>query len=238
MEKMITKYDIKLHEKDKLHYEEREKIRIQSQKDIMKAINEIKENNKIASVKGKIGETKVLNLLKEFNPDSNIIDTSQKGGKGDFVMEIEDKKALVEVKNYNTSMKKKEITKFIKDTKVNDDIATGLMISLYTHIPNKTSKTKEIAIEYEGNKPLIYIGCLNENKYKLKHALDFLPEILKLKLTTINSKKITKLPKIIENVLLSINNQEKSLKKYNETMQKEIKNKRENLSNALEIFKI
>ena len=74
----------------------------------MKAINEIKENNKIASVKGKIGETKVLNLLKEFKPNSNILDTSQKGGKGDFVMQLKDWKILIEVKNYNTSMKKKK----------------------------------------------------------------------------------------------------------------------------------
>ena len=43
---IITKHDDKMLEKDKLHYNKR-KIRIQSQNDIMKAINEIKENNKI-----------------------------------------------------------------------------------------------------------------------------------------------------------------------------------------------
>ena len=31
------------------------------------------------------------------------------------------------------------------------------MISLYTNIPNKTSKTNDIVIEYD-TKPLIYVG--------------------------------------------------------------------------------
>ena len=234
---IITKYDDKMLEKDKLHYEEREKIRIQSQNDIMKAINEIKENNKIASVKGKIGETKVLNLLKEFKPNSNILDTSQKGGKGDFVMQLKDWKILIEVKNYNTSMKKKEVTKFIKDTKVNKDIVAGIMISLYTNIPNKTSKTNDIVIEYEDNKPLIYVGILTENKYKLKNVLDFLPEILKIKSNTINFEKITKIAKITENTLIGINNQEKLLKKYNENAEKEIEKMKKNLSDTLDILK-
>ena len=234
---IITKHDDKMLEKDKLHYEEREKIRIQSQNDIMKAINEIKENNKIASVKGKIGETKVLNLLKEFKPNSNILDTSQKGGKGDFVMQLKDWKILIEVKNYNTSMKKKEVTKFIKDTKVNKDIVAGIMISLYTNIPNKTSKTNDIVIEYEDNKPLIYVGILTENKYKLKNVLDFLPEILKIKSNTINFEKITKIAKITENTLIGINNQEKLLKKYNENAEKEIEKMKKNLSDTLDILK-
>ena len=111
------------------------------------------------------------------------------------------------------------------------------MISLYTNIPNKTSKTNDIVIEYEDNKPLIYVGILTENKYKLKNVLDFLPEIFKIKSNTINFEKIKKIAKITENTLIGINNQEKLLKKYNENAEKEIEKMKKNLSDTLDILK-
>lgn len=235
--KIRTECDNKLKEKDKLHSEEREKIRTQSKNEIVEILNNMSKKNEVASVKGQIGEMQVYNLLREFFPECPIVDTSHAGGKGDLVITIQEKwNHLIEVKNYKTNMKKKEVNKFIKDTKNNKDIHIGIMISLHTNIPNKTNKEKKIHIEYVDNKPHIFIGNLSDNRETLKNVLNMTPELLNLSANTINSDKITKITSIIEYSIKTSQKQLKDLNKYYNDMKKEIEKQDKNLTEIINIL--
>ena len=104
-----------------------------------------------------------MDVLRDFRPNDEIIDTSAKGGSGDILHIDANYTTMIEAKNYKSQMKYKEVEKFLKDLKTNKKYNAGIMASLYGHIPNKTNKKNPMLFEIIDNKPTVYIGCLASN---------------------------------------------------------------------------
>lgn len=84
---------------------------------------------------GKEGETKFLEICRKLPGNYTIQDTSKQGKKGDFVVTYSEcgviRRCLIDIKNYSSTVPKKEIDKF------NEDLAfgsydAGLLISYTT----------------------------------------------------------------------------------------------------------
>jgi hypothetical protein len=149
--------------------------------EIVKLLN--RYNN--SSSKGDIGEFQLNKLLLHSFPSAEIINTSNLTGKGDFMLERQNKDILlIETKEYTNNVKKSEIDKFIKDCTNNN--CNGLFLSQTSGIVNKSN----FQIDIHNNKILIYIHNMNYDKDKLLLGVNLIDMIYeKLNLfngTTIN----------------------------------------------------
>ena len=143
-----------------------------------------------AVVKGDIGEIAILEQCKKDFPQITWkkVGNEKGGGKCDIVGN--DSIAL-EVKNYDTSIRKKEIDKFRRDLKNNKSYKSGLFISLSKV---KMHDKPDCHIELIDGKPLMYINNVAEDITKLKASITVLYKLLEL---GIDLEQATKFDKVI-----------------------------------------
>lgn len=79
------------------------------------------------------------------------------GHAGDFIMRWSDHMILWETKNYDKPVPEEEIKKFKRDMKENAQATIGVMVSRYTPITGKTTKS-DFYTEFVEGKMLIYIS--------------------------------------------------------------------------------
>ena len=143
-----------------------------------------------ASVKGDIGEFAILEQCNKDFPHItwNKVGNEKGGGKCDIVG---NGNIAIEVKNYDTSIRKKEIDKFRKDMKNNKHYKAGAFISL-----NNVSmyNIPDFHIELIDGKPLMYINNVAEDITKLKASITVLYKLLEL---GIDLEQATKFDKVI-----------------------------------------
>ena len=143
-----------------------------------------------AVVKGDIGEIAILEQCNKDFPHItwNKVGNEKGGGKCDIVG---NGNIAIEVKNYDTSIRKKEIDKFRKDMKNNKHYKAGLFISLNKV---KMHDKPDCHIELLEGKPLMYINNVAEDITKLKASITVLYKLLEL---GIDLEQATKFDKVV-----------------------------------------
>ena len=206
---------------NKEHKEEISKMRDKYDEKIENYYSSLNDMNKLqdnSCLKGKVGEVKMNSTLNMLFPKCEIEDTHKQPNRGDFVLTNEnEKKILIDNKDYNQNIPKKEIEKFKRDMIVNNDIHAGILASNKTGVARRS----DFEIEIINNKPVIYLHNTNKNNNKIKIAADFLYSIVqsphidlkdKEVIDTIKSsanefrKKITKIKKDIDKFALNLTN--------------------------------
>lgn len=125
IEKVRDKYDLLLQEKEK---------QVNRLTDIHEKI--LIQNNKSLSHKGSEGEKQFNDYAETFVDFTGfkLINKSKQSHTGDFHLFFQDFNVLVDVKNYNGYVTKKEIEKIESDLRVNGDMKFAWLISLYSNI--------------------------------------------------------------------------------------------------------
>ena len=138
-------------------------------------LEEVTKKNENSTIKGQIGEDWVFNeLLRQF-PMAEIRDHHTKGHTGDFSIIEEDMIGMIESKNYNRNVNKKEVDKFRKDMKENDSYKYGIFLSLRRGVVNR----KDFSLEFIMGKPVIFLHEVKENRKNIKTAYNICKLILK-----------------------------------------------------------
>ena len=167
--------------------------------------------------KGKIGEQKMYNTLTMMFPKNEIIDTHGDPNRGDFLIVCDDeKKILIDNKDYSSNVPKKEIEKFHKDIEENIDVHSGILISNSSGI----AKKDDFEINIINNKPVIYLCNTNKNKEKIKCATDFLKSLMKCSNIDFSNKEIIdKIKKLSSEFKRKINKIKKDIEKFSSSLQ-------------------
>ena len=159
-----------------------------------------------AATIGKTGEIKFADICKKLPSNYQIQDTSKCGKKGDFIITYSNagivKRCLIDIKNYSTTVPKKEIDKFYEDMTFGS-YDSGLILSYNTkfvgiaehiHVEELCLPIGKTSVMYlvSSDEELI-LQCIELiiNKSIIQHSID------------INSSRIESL---IENVNCSLTN--------------------------------
>lgn len=193
---------------------------------IMKnAANASEKENKdkyTSSIKGKIGEVTLEQLLISNMPTAEIINTAKLGKCGDIVVKQEGvPDILIDTKEWTTNVTKGEIDKFIRDMEINN--CSGILMSQKSGICGKEHQKFEI----HGKNIAVYLHNVNYNFSTISPSIQIIKDIS----TILKSTKITnntcitiekyELQKIYEEYL-EIENSKKELLDYVITMSKTI----------------
>jgi len=216
---------------------EREKLRNEKESLLLQELQKMNSKTEIASVKGKLGEQKLMDVLRDFRPNDEIIDTSSKGGSGDILHIDNNYTTMIEAKNYRTQMKNKEVDKFLKDLKTNKKYNAGIMASLYGHIPNKTNKKRSMLFEIIDNKPTVYIGCLASNVNNIDFALWMNKNILNLNLTLSDAETINNIIKFNQKTIESLTILNNGFNKYEKSFKSNMEKIKKNSIEILNLLK-
>ena len=92
------------------------------------------------------------------------------GHESDFIMGLEDKALLWEVKDYAQTVSQPEIDKFLRDMKENPHVKIGVMVSRHTPIVGKT-KTGDRTVEFFEGRMLIYLSRFEEMSHDTLSSL-------------------------------------------------------------------
>ena len=116
----------------------------------------------IPSVKGKIGEDNVKQILSVFD----VKDVSKEGHQGDLIVTNDNRIVLVEVKNYDNPVPSSEVEKFYRDIEENNADA-GLFISLKSDIRGHEGFELEVHKNIRSGKliPAVFLGAPPNDKF-------------------------------------------------------------------------
>jgi len=162
MSKVKDKYDLLLEEKDRQNQINRELFD--------KAVKLLdKTSNKSSISLGDSGEQIFENLTDTFKDfsDFKIENKAKQSHKGDFHLFFKDFNILVDVKNYTSSISKKEITKIESDLNTNNNMNFAWLVSLNSNICeyNKFPITSKSITTDDGDvKFILMINNLLDNK--------------------------------------------------------------------------
>jgi hypothetical protein len=118
------------------------------------------------AIKGALGEKEVLTILQDGFPAYTITSVAKQGGKADIEIKSTQSRQnyLVEVKDREAEVPKKEIEKFQKNVKENKVYKVGILFSLRSGISVYASQGR-FAVKFEDDQYYIYVpNALNERK--------------------------------------------------------------------------
>lgn len=160
------------HKVEVIHLREKYEKKLEELNKVVQSIHMVKENS---SLKGQIGENKMFTALTIFYPKCTIEDTHKEPNRGDFIIEtVNDKKILIDNKDYKGNVPKKEIDKFKSDIENNADVHGGALLSNCSGV----AKRDDFEIEIIKGKPVIYLCNTNSNKQKIKSGIDIILSII------------------------------------------------------------
>lgn len=135
----------------------------------MKSIEEYFVTNNNSNIKGKRGETKLEPILSSILPNANIINSSGVSESGDFIIERNDKPTiLIDTKDYNTSIPKKEVDKIIRD--IEKKKCNGILISQNSGVSLKY----DFEINIHNNFIIIFLHNVKYNEDKISIAIQII----------------------------------------------------------------
>ena len=201
------------HKKDMEELRDKYEEKLDKLNKIVQDMHMVKGNS---SLKGQVGENKMLNILTMLFPKYEIEDTHSTPNRGDFIIHLqEDKKILIDNKDYKNNVPKKEIDKFYQDMETNADVHGGILMSNTCGI----AKKDDFNIEIVSGKPIIYLHHTNNNNWKIQSAIDMISSIIQSKDVDFSnveiSKKIKDYASTIKRKIAKIR---RDLKKHEETM--------------------
>ena len=145
---------------------------------LLKEIDELQKSLNIKNnsyKKGKEGENELESSLAKVLPTAKIEDTRNIAKRGDFIVETQSCKLMVESKNFKTNVNKTNITKFYRDVEEAQDIDGALLLSLYSGI----AKKKHLSVEIVNNKPIIFIHKALADPNSILLAVNMVEQIKK-----------------------------------------------------------
>jgi len=176
-------------------------------------------NQMVSSNKGMIGENIVVEWLTKFYPLSGLEVTAKKGKKADMVLELEDTKFLIEVKNFKCNVPKRDIEKFEQEMMTIEDIDAGVFISTSSNIQGR----EDWEIRHYNGRPGIYLTNVSDDPKRIKGAINFLKKLIATEINVVNLGAITttvkNFAKAQRSIITQVRNQAKdSVKLLNETL--------------------
>tara|TARA_B000000557_G_C20795945_1_gene453257 strand:- start:419 stop:1582 length:1164 start_codon:yes stop_codon:yes gene_type:complete len=203
-------------EKDRIRDNYEEKLLAEKQKSDDMALRTTN-----STLKGQEGENFSQHQLNCLFPKAEIEDCHKTPERGDFILREKEFNMMVEIKNYNTNVGKKEIQKFYRDigSESNSDIQCGVFISLSTGIANK----EDLSIEFINKKPVIFLHKLQKNMDHLLLSVKFLKILVQQKdLDCSNSEIIAALKDILSESKRNFNRQKKRIDKFYKEQKEDI----------------
>ena len=163
---------------------------------IQDTINIFTKSTNKSSVKGKVSETIVQNIISNFFTDDTILDTSKESKAGDYQLIMNDgMKLMIEVKNYKNPVDKNEVDKFVRDIKHNK--LNGIFISTTSKIVKK--KLLEIE-ELPSGEITVYISNTGISGESIILGILLLKELIKRKANNNLSINTIDTSLILENI--------------------------------------
>jgi hypothetical protein len=160
MEKVIQSKESELQRMQSAYHKLSESIARQSE-ELGKLAGSLGKRAANAKTKGSDYEEQFGEKLKKYFgicPGFRLRDTRLGAGhEMDFLMEMEGRFVMWELKNYSAVVPKAEVEKFLRDLKENPQVSIGVMISRSTDIYGK-HQTGSLLTEFDGNKMMIYIS--------------------------------------------------------------------------------
>ena len=131
------------------------------------SVSELLKKMENSSSKGKVSENILFNSLQTLYPSASIEFVGMSKETGDFILERTGKpKVLIENKNWESTVPRDEVEKFIRDTSLQK--CCGIFLSQNTGIANK--ENYEISV-HDGN-VLLYVHHVHNDAEKIKIAMD------------------------------------------------------------------
>jgi hypothetical protein len=178
------------------------------QENINQNLQKLINNNSNSSIKGKISENQLYNLINNIYPSGTITNTCNETSMGDILLQRKNKTDIIlENKNYEIVVPTREVDKFIYDCKKQNKC--GIMISQKSGISMKYN----YEIDIYDDIILIYIHNMNYNSEHIIVACDIIDNLyeklilIKKNIGTINIDEET-LIKINDEYQIFINNQQ------------------------------
>ena len=183
--------------------------KIETMQESLMSIQKVNDNS---FFKGKVGEDKMKQTLTMLFPKNEIEYTHSQPGRGDFIISCKnDKKILIDNKDYSSNVPKKEIDKFEKDIRENADVFGGILISNSSGV----SKKDDFQLDIIDSKPVMYLHNTNNNNNKIKCAVDLIESILCANHVDFQDKEICdKLSKISSEIKRKISKIKRDMDKH------------------------
>lgn len=248
MKKELDECYNKLHGKDSEYYDRMKilegQLRDKHEEDLRKInekneknLKEIHQNNKeelmelneklfnqmsnkmISSNKGTIGENLVIDWLTKYYPLSGLAVTAKKGKKADMVLELDNNKYLVEVKNFKHNVPKRDIEKFEQEMMKIEEIQAGLFISTNSNIQGR----EDWEIRHYNGRPGIFLTNVSDDPRVIKGAINFLKKLIATEINVVNlgaiNTTVKNFAKSQKCIITQLRNQAKdSVKVLNDTL--------------------
>jgi hypothetical protein len=168
-----------------------------------------------SSSKGKVSESMVFNILQTMYPSAGLDFVGTTKETGDFILERSNKpKLLIENKNWETTVAKDEVEKFIRDTSIQN--CCGLFLSQHTGIAHK----ENYEINVQNGNILVYVHNVNNDCEKIKIAIDIIDHFKEQLDSLEQDIEMDTIPK---EILKQINDEYKSFISKKTELQKYIK---------------
>ena len=239
VDKIRTKYDLLLEEKDKQNKLNRE-VFDKAEKILNKSVS------KTSKLIGDEGENIFSTLCETFRDFGGykIIKKADQGHKGDFHLFFNEFNVLVDVKKYKNIVNKKEIDKIESDVTLNDDMRFAWLISLDSNISNvhnTSNSNNRFSINYKwfttdiGTKCIILISNLLSNTNPedvLRNIWNITYELSKLLVTKDNKHE-----QVDENLLIQLKDRNLQTIQNIKKLQKRTTELKRNVSLSVQIIK-
>ena len=135
----------------------------------MLSVEEYFRTNNNSNIKGKRGENKLEPLLSQILPEANIINSSGSAESGDFIIERPNKpNVLIDTKDYNTSVPKKEVDKIIRD--IERRKCCGILLSQNSGIALKY----DFEINVHNNFIVVFLHNVKYNEERIYLAIQII----------------------------------------------------------------
>ena len=135
----------------------------------MLSVEEYFRTNNNSNIKGKRGENKLEPILSQILPEANIINSSGSAESGDFMIERTNKPTvLIDTKDYNTSVPKKEVDKIIRD--IERRKCCGILLSQNSGISLKY----DFEINVHNNYVVVFLHNVKYNEEKISLAIQII----------------------------------------------------------------
>lgn len=163
------------------------------------SVNTLLKKFENSSIKGKMSENLIQNIIQELYPCANINNVGTTKETGDIIIERVDKpKILIENKSWNRNIVQSEVIKFIRDIETQD--CSGIFLSQNTKITTKNN----FEINIHNNNVLVYIHEVSNDPDKIKLAIDIIDN-LKIKIDDVLQGKDSSTDTISKEIVEYIN---------------------------------
>ncbi len=193
------------------------------------------KTNSGSKLKGDLGETIFEEIAQRAfgaGPKGEyfqIENVGKEGHQGDIRMTWKTNKILVEVKNYDTNVDQKQVSKFLRDMEESQEIQMGLMVSLHTGIVGHTKAGGVDIGELRDGRLCVYLSkfLTHEDPVAFLQGLKpFLETLLEIQATRAIQKdadteamyQVSLLEQQRSILLRLVNNHQESIRKFRNTL--------------------